>query len=326
MKFSAFAQFGHFSFTAKPSVHEQFYRAYVANVKDAFDMSEGTHAEATAYARSKAAARAARTLERAGNAVDPLKATEILPNLEKDFGVIPGPFQDTPSRRRAVSVLKKLPAGGTYTAMRAALVTALGSDFLALRLLVGGEIVSVKGDAYLVSPRPEITPKICRILDPITNTRGGGAGANITVFYANIDPTAGDVLFVAGDQVVIDPNSSAQAEKLTAIAAAGVGTSRTVTFAGALKSHDAGAIVTTLNQPYWWSTRRTMMIVVTQAAAQSLEKRRVVDELMAKMVRGTAQWSIVQPAAVGGTTAGPDALPFVLGATPITANPFSLLP
>ena len=322
MKFSAFVRFGHMSFSGKPSMPEQFYRAISANVAGAFDLTVGTHEEATVFARAHAAARAARTLQRAGNQIDPLKATEILPNLETDFGVIPGPFQDTPSRRRVVSAREKLPSGGTYTSMRAALVSALGTNFLALRLLTGAELANVPASPTTAvetkASRVDVTPKFCKTVDPITD-------ATAAVVYANLDASAGEVDLAVGDVIIIDPSSSAQAERVTVTAVGGSGATRTFT-ATFTKAHDAGAAVTTMNWPYWWSTRGMILVVVTQVAAQSLEKRRIVDELMAKMTRGVCQWSIVQPAAVGGTTAGPSTLPFVLGSTPLSATTFSLLP
>lgn len=324
MKFSAFAQFGHLSFTSKPSVHEQFYRAYVANVQGAFDMTKGTHAEATAFARSKAAARASRTLTRAGNQSDPLKATEILPNLEKDFGVIPGPFQDTPSRRRAVSALEKLPAGGTYLNIRAALQTLLGSDFLAYRLLSGGEVTNYpaapSGSTEVNCVRVDQPAKTLATLDPVAIL-----GSPIWVSYQNLDPTLGEAHLNAGDVVMVQPENTGAAEKLIVAAVQGSGSTRQfqATFT---KAHDIGSVVTTANWPSMWSTRRFALIVVVAAAAIDPERRRKVDVLMHKMARSVSQWAIVQPTTPGALTVGPFSLPSPLGAVPLGQTTFSLLP
>ncbi len=322
-KFSAFTPFGMLAFSSKPSHAENIYRSLVDNLAGAFDMSKGTHAEASAYARAMSLGRARYTLERAGNQADPLKATEILPNLEQDYDVRPPLSAGLFERRTFLSAQYRLPRGGVYTNVRAALQTVIGTDFLAYRLLNDVEAVDYPANPLtsteINAQRVEVPGRFLKLTQPIVST--GFLWAD----YENLDTTAGEVLLNGGDVVMVQPENSGLAERVKIFSVQGSGSTRQFR-ANFTKPHDVGTIVTTTNWPYWWSTKRFAFIVLKAASALDADKRRKVDELMSKLARGVSQWAIVQPSSPGATTVGPFTLPVPLGTVTLGSVSFSLLP
>lgn len=322
-RFSAFTPFGMLAFSSKPSHAENIYRSLVDNLAGAFDMSKGTHAEASAYARAMSLGRARYTLERAGNQSDPLKATEILPNLEQDYDVRPPLSAGLFERRTFLAAQYRLPRGGVYTNVRAALQTLLGTDFLAYRLLGDAEAVDYPTNPLtsveVNAQRVEVPGRFLKLTQPMIST------GLVWADYENLDTTAGDVLINDGDVVMVQPENSGLAERVTVTQVQGASSTRQFR-AIFTKPHDVGAIVTTANWPYWWSTKRFALIVLKAASALSADKRRQVNELMAKLARGVSQWAIVQPSPPGATTVGPLTLPAPLGTATLGPVSFSLLP
>ncbi len=322
-KFSAFTPFGMLAFSSKPSHAENIYRSLVDNLVGAFDMSKGTHTEASAYARAMSLARAQYTLERAGNQSDPLKATEILPNLERDFDVRPPLSAGLFDRRTFLAAQYRLPRGGVYTNVRATLQALLGTDFLAYRLLTDAEAVDYPADPLssteVNAQRVDVPGRFLQLTQPIIST------GLVWADYENLDTTSGDNLLNVGDVVMVQPENSGLAERVTVTQVQGASATRQFR-AVFTKPHDVGAIVTTTNWPYWWSTKRFALIVLKAASALDADKRRKVDELMAKLARGVSQWAIVQPSSPGATTVGPFTLPAPLGTVTLGPVPFSLLP
>jgi hypothetical protein len=323
--FSAFAPLGMLAFSSKPTHAESLYRAMAAALKGGISQEPGTPDEAETYADAMCLAAAQYTLERAGNSADPLLASpELLPLLEKDYGVRKGPYDSLTLRRQRLAALQRLPDGAAYLAIWNALSALLGADFLAYRVLTPSETTvypaTPTSSTELNCVRADVPAVYARLIDPVTLT-----GSPTWVTYGPIDPNAFPVRLLKGDVVMVSPENTAQAERVTIAEVREVDGVRQF-LATFTKAHDLNAAVTTVDWPYWWSTQRYAFVIVTATAALDPEKRRQIDEVMAKMARGVSQWAIVQPTTPGATTVGPLTLPVSLGSVPIGSYSFSTLP
>lgn len=335
---SAFTSFGMLRFSSKPSRHRAIYDALkVAIGGDAgphgggqassvYDLSIGTHQEAKLYATAHGLAMADGQQERAGNQALPLKCVELLPSIERDYLLVPGPYDTIAQQQANLQARKLLPGGAILSNIVAGLRLILGTDFLAVRTITlaegGGAVPSTPvSDARVNARLPDVPAKWVQLTEPVTTL-----AAPFAVGYGNLDPTiTSPVLLAVGDVVMVQAGNTALMEKVTvsAVSAAGAPQRFTATFA---KSHDVGAVVTTMDWPWQVNPSRIYLVIVTAAAAKDAERRRKVDEFMARVVRGPSQWATVKPTTPGALTVGPDALPFTLGAVPIGSLAFTLSP
>jgi hypothetical protein len=283
------------------------------------DLSVGTHAEAKIYAQARGLARAALTMVRANNQYYFSKATEMLPGLEKDYGITPGALDDLTTRRRRGAALEKLFAGGSVPSISSGLRTLLGSAFLGIRSLAPVETVVTPtvpfGSAKLNATNTGSPPKFLKLVDPVLQT-----GTPVWVTYTNLDATIAETRVTVGAQFMVQPENTALAELVTIAAIQGAGATRQfqATFTNV---HDVGANVTNMDWPAQISTQRLLLIVVTAAASIDPNQRRLVDEFMAKAATGVTDWAIVQPTTPGALTIGP----FTLGSSPLGAVPIGSL-
>ena len=287
-----------------------------------FDMTPGGHFEATVYAKARSLARARSAVERAGNQRNPLKARDLLPSLEKDYGAVPSQTTNLGQRRANVAAKRLLPNGGMPWNIAAQLRAELGAAFL------GYYPAHALGDTTVEPASPEtsaqvntttVVPKWLQILDPVVQT-----GIPWAVAYGMLDPSLSLTPALVGDVVMVQGESSLLAERVT-ISSVGAETvygvtypTLTATFANA---HDIGASVSTANWPVQWSAARTALIVVSAPTVYNVAIRAQVHAIMTAVAREVDQWAIVEGAAgtfptiaVPATTAT-----FVLDSAPLTA-------
>lgn len=328
MHFSAFTSFGFLAFAGGVSPAERVYNGMKAALTDpksgkpAFDLSVGTVEEAHLYADAMTFAAARATLRRAANQNRPTLAVELLPNLEEDFGVIPGPNDTIVQRQDAVAAKKKRNRGTRREAVVDALRTALGSDFLAYAPVKSTSYVfpnPVLATSPVNAVRADVASKIVKLGDYVT-----ALGAPLWVAYENLDPSADAVSLLKGDVVMVEPNVSLHAEKVTVAAVRVVGTTRELQ-ATFTKPHTKGGVVTTQNWPNQISYARHVFVVLTAAAAIDPQKRRKADEVMHRHVKGSTSWSVVQATSSTATTVtiGPTTVSSPIGAVPIAAATYN---
>jgi len=315
-RLSAFTRCGHLRMSSTPSHGETIYGVLYDQLSRAFDLTQGTHAEALVYAMAMLLARARYTLERAGNQQHPKTAYDLLPLLEKDYLLTPGPNDTVPQRAAAVLARMMLSRGAVTENIKAGLRAILGSEFLGYRPFPVSEAFTypttwtAAGTKKANPTRTSAPPKLVTLTGPVTAT-----GIAFTVGYTNLDPTAAEVQLVAGDVVMAQPENTGLSERVIITSAAGTGTARTLT-ATFTNAHDSGAILTTQSWPYWWSTKRRSLIAVSAAASVDPEKRRRVDEFMARVARGVSQWAIVDATSHPG-----DLGPYSINLSPLGATP-----
>lgn len=131
-RFSIFTPFGHWAFSSKPSLVEQFYRLLPQLWGSQLDFTViPSYNEEKLYAVARMCAMMVAELQHAGNQANPLKAYDLLPLLELDYLVSPGPNDTVPTRQKAVAAAMRLARGAIASNVVATLKAIAGSAFLA---------------------------------------------------------------------------------------------------------------------------------------------------------------------------------------------------
>lgn len=307
MKFSAFAPFGMWAFSSKPTHAESFYRAMVASMgnvpgsseaKGTISTAPGTRMEAKIYADSMTLARGRYVLEHAGAQVLPEQLTEMLPVRESELKIVPGFRETTDERRDTVAARLLLARGAAKVEVENALETLLADDFLLYRPTPIAEAVqwpAALGDQPQSLQLPTVARKLIRLTAPISV----GLGAPQFVAWEFVDPDNQTPLLI-GDELVVDTGNLTVAEKVTIL-----DLDLNFIYATFNNPHPIGAICTTAPFPIWTSTKRLNLIVLTGPAAADADTRRRVDEQLRRQLRGPSTWAIAGESSPGSSTVGP---------------------
>ena len=113
-------------------------------------------------------------------------------------------------------------------------------------------------------------------------------GAPLVFTYGRFGVDDGARL-VAGDVISVEAGIPGRGEIATITSAAGL--TATAVFANA---HPAGGAITTGPIPIWNSDKRNILVIVSDAASADPERRRKVNDLMARICRAVTTWSIVK--------------------------------
>jgi len=309
--FSAFTPFNMWKFSGAPSRGESVYRSMCAAKSKAFDLTKGSYQEAKVYSQAMGIARGRYALERAQNQLNPFKCIELLPNLEKDWAVIPSETDTLLDRQAAVAAKMILVRGARREALEDGLTSILGSNFIALRETTNAEALVYTSSSQNFS-RPDIQGKYVQLTSPVTVSDGA---TPFEVSYSAA--TANDpVVIQKGDTLTIQPENIGLKEVVTVTSA------RTGYFTAVYTNpHDVGAYVTSANYVDWMSTKRTFYVIVNANVVLNTSIVRRVNEFMSRACRGLTNWHIVQPTTPGATTIGP----FTLDVSPIGAVPIGTL-
>jgi hypothetical protein len=279
---SRFTPYGMLAYSSKQTHARAIYNALVEGVGDSLDTDpEGLEA-ARLYATAMVLGSAQYQLDRAGNNRHPLKATELLALLEKDYQIVPAPDATLNERRRELAARARISKGNRQGAMEYAFRMLLGDAFIEYRTVDVADAVASPAQPELVGaylPRGT-EKKTLQIASLIATT-----GVPVTVPFAAVGLSQ---LPIAGETYSFDPdtrNPNIEAVTLTAVA----GLTLTGVFT---KPHEAGAVATNRN-PAWISNKRYVTIVTTLAAATDPETRRKINEHMARVARGVTQWEII---------------------------------
>lgn len=315
MALSAFRPLGLLRLSSAKPLAKRIYAAMIGGLSGQFDASPGTHVEASIFAKAMGLARSAVLIQHAWEQVLPMKALEMLPVREREYGLAPGPNDTIGQRRRAVAARKLLPLGCSRTNVENALRTLLGSDFVAYRPTTVDEMVSwpaALGAVEMNLQPPSVRRKLVTLSASVASL-----GVPLTVPYALLAgppppppvDLPGPAGLSVGDVLTVDPGRLGL-EEAVAVTAVGGGT-LTATFT---KAHDSGAIGTTMPFPNWQSSKRHSLIVISAAAAIDPEKRRKIHELMQRIARGVSTWSITDNSG-----------PFLVGVSRIGVTPFGAI-
>jgi hypothetical protein len=325
---SAFTWCGALDMSGNNTHIQDFYELLPTLWGTEIDFTEiGSDDELKLYAWSVVLGSALYELEHAGNQANPLKAYDLIPLLEQDFGLTPGPFDTVQTRQAAIAAAEKFPLG------------AIPSNIVnTVKLIVGA------ANFYAYAPNPagtattfpptmavgngpgqfrdiRIPPRFVQLVDPVVSIGSSWCA------YQNLDTTiATPELLLAGDTVVVEAGNTGSMEQVTVLATSAA-TQLDCTpgynyfqafFQG---PHDVGSPITTGTYPYWWSTQRLNYMVVASSIATSRPKRAKLDAVLAKIMRTVDQWAIVSPSSTtaGGGTVGPLTIGAPMGTTSIGA-------
>ncbi len=279
-RISAFSRFGNFAFSSAKPRAQVIYESMVANWGDAFDFTKGNTMEAIVYAKAMARGSAAETVRRADNQKFPRKATDVIPELELDYGVVPPHGATMHQRRVALEEAKLYNYGAAAPNVEAALASAMGDDYRALLTFSVAEAGAAPASAASFV-RPETPIRLFQNLSPIAFT-----GVPVTFSYVALD---GSTDLSTGDEVVFQPEVLGHEETVTITAVPAAGQA-TATFT---KAHDVDCFV----RCGPWANRsyltRLLLVVLEYSASLDAIKRAAVDKIMAAHTTGVTDWRIV---------------------------------
>ena len=302
-EFGALAPFGLLEFGSQESDAERVYQSQIDAVRGAFDTSEGTHVEASAYARALSIAAARATMRHGRDQKHARKAVEMLPALERKYKTVVVHGQSEEDRRKVVAARMLLSRGNRRESIESALTALLGDDFVALRTLGPLEQERWPTDPieYGAFEEPARVQRVFRLTQHVAVT-----GSLVTFGYEHL---AGDdgTRILKGETYCFGQENPGLAESATIDAANTTAKTATVSFQ---RPKDAGSTINSY-APIVTNIQRTLLIVLTTAASRNAVVRRQVNDLLSRMARSVTRWFIVDettPLKVG---------PFVVGLSPI---------
>lgn len=293
---------------AKPSHAETIYASLQAATEVAASTEEGTHIEASNYARALLYGGARMALQAgAAQYLEPENATDGLADLAVLYGS-PEPSSGSAIDLRAAIIVKRLITRGSRAESLITILTALlGTNFVKVRRVKATEFLTNTSSpgtvgAYNDPARPHFFWKLARSIVVLNEPFTVGISA------VGIDATA---LPTAGDILCVEPENFGQAEAITVSAVDPIARTMTATFT---RSHDSGCALLT-HAPVLASTQRTLLIGVTPAVTGNISLLKQTIALVNQVVRGVTEASVVTCA--DGLTAGP----FMAGVTGCGTSP-----
>lgn len=285
-KFSAFTPFGHLRFSASPAPGEVIYDDMVRNSGGETNIStefDDSPVNADLYCESMQLARAKQTVMMAGEQYIPLRAVPMLPKLEKENGVVPGPKDSIRKRQKVVSAEAKIARGAHRENVETVLRGLLGDDFVAILPTDKNALVESSNSPETVGnwKPPGSRKQVYKLLSSVALL---GVPTTRNIKYIAGDPGG----FEVGSYVLVDVGDYNRTERVLVTAA--TSTSFTATYT---KPHNNGTLVANGRLPNLASTKRHSAVVLSESAAADPEKRRIANRALRKLLRGVSTWSIV---------------------------------
>lgn len=218
-RFSAFTPCGVLRLSAAPSPGKLFYdqlKQLYGGAPDAgrppFDLTQGTHLEASIYAKARSLARLLMLIQRAGDQYSGLTAYELIPLLEGDLYLTPGPNDSYVTRQRRIDAATKLIPPNNFANVVSGLTAILGDKLLGIRVAPHG-VTRVatpvagasQGCGHYADVR--VPMKLLKLVDPVVQT-----GSLSYVAYQNFDTSQIPVSLSVGDFVVVQAENSLRVE------------------------------------------------------------------------------------------------------------------
>lgn len=291
---------GLYRLSAKEPDAVAIYQSLVSGLGQGnYSTTPGSRMDAQCFAMAMGIARLRARMYQAVAERRPSKATDLLPEREFEFGIIPGVRDSIQKRRARVAARKILPTGSTKIAMENALSDLLGADFIAYRVTTIAEAHLAPvgcGDWPMNLQRPDRPRKIVQLGTAVSFT-----GVPSTVRYQPIGNRVSGITnagLVVGDVLVFDVGRSGQQDRvrvdgLTQVAIPPFGLLVPAMIGTFTRPHEIGVTGFTTPLASWQSTKRHVLVVVSPSVANDPDIRRQIDELMARKVRSTATWGIV---------------------------------
>lgn len=243
-------------------------------------------AMARVYANARAFGRCLYTIERAGSQFRPSRALELLPALEREYGLVPEPGAGIADRQAELAVAAWVARGARRSNVEAVLVELFGSAFLEyITVATANAAVSTATPASRgVYDKPGTQRSAFRILSAITTL-----GAPITVqatYVAGLKEAPS-----SGARFIVDPGDLGRVEAAAVASASLSGETLTLT-ATFTRPHNAGVVMATGRHPHLTTSKRRNLFVFTSTATRDNATRRRLHRAAHKLLRGVSTWSI----------------------------------
>lgn len=283
-RFSAFSRFGFARFSSRKTYHQIIFETLRDGQGPGYDPDFNSVQSARLFAAAACLASSQYMLERAYNNANPLKATELLGELEKEYGLIPAQDATLPQRRSELAARVLIIRGAARYAVMDALRLVLGSDFVDYRTSEAPGVypttmqLAAKQGTFTTDTTDRKTLRITECISV-------GLGLPKTVHFTAYDPTETLPLLFAGEKLLVDPAVMRETVTIESVSA----DTFTATFA---LPHDALSPATTARVPVWVSTQRHSLIVLTTEAALDPERRRKANDVLKRIMRGVSTWDL----------------------------------
>lgn len=294
----AFSAFNSTHFSSRPPAAQLIYEDLVRLLGDGenytteFDSAVG----ARLYALAMTLGAALEACQRAGTQFRPDLVLELLPALEREYGLTPDSDATIQERRADLAAAMRIARGARRDNVEVILSTILGSDFVQYVTVAQADAVGSTGEqADGIYLQPGTARSVFRLTGPVTSI-----GAPFTVGYESI--AGASAALAAGDKIAIDTANPGRLE-IVEVDSVGVGTF-TATFAN---PHDSGLVFGTGRFPNWWSSKRENVVVMSATGAVSERQRRRANRSLRRLLRGVSTWHLTDgsgPFTVGGGMLG----------------------
>jgi len=295
---SAFTPCGHLKCSARPALGQRIYESMRDSQGSAYSTEWDSVEQARLYADAMCLAGAQIQMENAANNNVMLLATDLLPQLEKDYQLRPGATATLHDRRMALLAARELVRGNARYVINATLIEHLGDAYLGLAW-------AAKDDGY----------------DPINDYTwpAGAAGANwrtpkvpwcvyrtVGRIYSHglqwVTATRlfGDSPPAVGDTMVVEAGAKGLQELVTIADVTSTALRATFT-----RAHPEGALCTTGYFPFWFSAWHHLYVVVTAATLNDAAKLNWLQWYLSRAAKGVATWTICTPDTTVTTVTGP---------------------
>ena len=306
MQFTAFAEFGQFEFSGASCLPQRVYESLWANLGNNY--ARDGYTDAKVYATAMALARLFTAQQRLGAQIDPTTILELLPDREREHGLIVPATATIASRREALAAQALLPNGCSSPNLLQALDDLLGAAFVAVWEVDAASAVldPASGGPPGNFVSASASRAVYKLPDPVTVL------GSQSIRLAHVDGTKvqADEMPEVGDTLVLSPEHNTQRELVTVTAVTSGSPYNAVTVT-VTKSHDEGDRVVRGSWPYWSSTKRSSTVRVTAEAAADGPTRASLEALLGRLYRAVSTWWI----------AGSDG-PFILNSSPLNSTPF----
>lgn len=288
--FSAFARFGHLRFSKRPPVSQRIYEEMRQNAgPENWSGDFYSLASARMYANAMLFGRTHGAIERGGNQFRPNRALELLPRLEREYGIRPDPGERIPSRRQTLAAHAKIPRGARRDNVMTVMTELLGDDFLGYYVVPFADLQlsTLSPVAVGVYDRPGTERTVFRLTQSVATI-----GSPLTRTFERVTGAAERPL--VGSKVIVDPGHFGRVEAVTIDGA----TDSTIT-ATFLNPHDAGTAFATGRHPFVASSKRHDVFVLSQAANRNRRLRNKAHRAARRLLRAVSTWNLTEETAPG---------------------------
>lgn len=293
-RFSAFARFGHVSFSGKElpgkKIYESLKRAMGPDFNGSFN---GSHTQAKLFAWAMGLATASLMLDRVKNNAIAKKATDLLPNLESQFGVVPYRGESKIARRARLHARMMVSRGSTYEAVWEILNTILGSGFVQWTTATASTLVRFPDTA-------SDADDVCHFVEAgsqavVLQTTGPIMPGTQTIPVTELTEKTSSTFRQAmvGRTILVDPANMSRREKVTVTAVTTDADEKIDSFTATFSNpHDVGSLSTTQYFPLWRSSAQYHFFETDASTAVDLEKRRLLNDELLRAMKSVAKWDI----------------------------------